>query len=109
MSSNYNKYSSKKKFSKELINFLEIKDQPYYLTYIYSVFFEKIKNKRSYNSYRLDETEKKLLYLDYGSYIRSSTIKKMIKLHHVKHIEIPKEIYHFNSTLKGNYVTEICI
>ena len=109
MSSHYSKYSSKKKFSKELIEYLGINDQPYYLTYIYSVFFDKIKNKRSYNSYKLDETEKQLLCLDYGSYIRSSMIKKMIKQHHVKYIEIPQEIHHFNSNFKGVNVLEICI
>jgi hypothetical protein len=102
-------YCGKKIFSDELIKFLNIKKQPYYLNYIYNAFFEKIKNTKNWNSYKLDDDLKKMLRIEWGSYIKISVIKKQIKEYHVLSTEIPKDIIYFSKNNIGYHVQEICI
>ena len=86
-------YSNKKKFSNELIQFLGIENKPYFLSHIYSVFFDKINNCKSYGSYKLNDEIKTLLNWNYGSYVRASQIKRKIKEIHVISTELPNNIY----------------
>ena len=86
-------YSNKKKFTNELIEFLGIENKPYYLTYIYQVFLEKINNCQSYGSYKLNDATKSLLKWNYGTYVRSSQIKRQIREFHVISMELPNNIY----------------
>ena len=102
-------YCGKKIFSDELYKFLNIKKEPYYLNYIYNAFFEKIKNTKSWNSYKLDDQTKSLLQLDWGSYFKISIIKKHIKEYHVISAQIPSEIRCYKQDFEGNHVQEICI
>ena len=104
-----NNYCGKKIFSDELYNFLGIPKNPYYLNYVYNAFFEKIKNEKQWNSYKLSDDTKKLLHIEYGSYIRSYEIKRMIKQHHVISTQIPKDIMSLKQNTYGNLVQEICI
>ena len=107
MSNNY--YCNKKRFSNELLEFLGLPNKPYYLTYVYNTFFDKIKNLKSYNSYKLTDDIKTMLHLDYGTYVRVSSIKRKIKEHHVKSSEVPNGIKCLNSTNMGIIVNEICV
>jgi len=102
-------YSNKKIFSDELYSFLNLKKQPYYLTFVYNAFFEKIKDKKSWNTYKLDDSTKKILNIQWGSYVRASIIKKQIKENHVISTEVPKDIICFKQNNYGIKVVEICI
>ena len=102
-------YYGKKIFSDELYTFLNIPKTPYYLNYIYNAFFEKIKNEKHWNSYKLSDNVKKMLHIEYGSYIRSYEIKRMIKMHHVLSTQLPSDIISLKSNTIGNFVQEICI
>ena len=107
MTTNY--YCNKKRFSIELLQFLGLPNKPYFLTYIYNTFFDKIKNLKSYNSYKLTDDIKTMLQLEYGTYIRISAIKRKIKEHHVKYSEVPAGIKCLNSNFLGMQVNEICV
>lgn len=101
--------SAKKKFSKELLEFISLDDKPYYITYIYNSFFDKISNMKSYNSYKLDVNIKKLLKLDYGNYVRASQIKKAIRDNHTVNTELPNNIFSMNINDTANTVDSITI
>jgi hypothetical protein len=85
--------SGKKKFSKILTDYLEIENKPYYITYIYTAFLNKISNMKSYNSYKLDIITKDLLKLEYANYVRVSQIKRAIREYHILSYELPNGIY----------------
>jgi len=102
-------YCGKKIFSDELYKFLDIPKTPYYLNYVYNAFFDKIKSEKHWNSYKLNDNIKKMLHIEYGSYVRSHEIKRMIKTHHVVSIQIPNDIMSLKCNTYGNLVQEICI
>lgn len=102
-------YCGKKIFTDELYNFLNIKKQPYYLTFIYNSFLEKIKNLKNWNSYKLNDNILTLLHIEWGSYIKASVIKKQIREYHVVSTQIPTDIKCYNQNYLGVLVQEICI
>ncbi len=99
--------SGKKKFSKELTDYLEIENKPYYITYIYTTFLDKISNMKSYNSYKLDNNAKNILKLEYANYVRVSQIKKAIREHHIFTFELPNGIYSMSTVHKVKEVDSI--
>ena len=92
---------NKKIFTRELINFLEIDNKPYYITYIYNLFFEKIESYKKFNSYCLkDENIRSLLNIsdNYGYYWNKKSIKNLIKNNHIIYNTLPDNIFSMNIT-----------
>ncbi|VVU95085.1 hypothetical protein CPAV1605_810 [seawater metagenome] len=105
----YYNQSSKKKFTKELLSFLELTDQPYYITYVYNVFFDKIENLKSWNSYKIDNNIKDLLKWNYGNYVKKTQIKRAIRENHVISTELPNNIFSMNINDKPVLVNAISV
>lgn len=104
-----NTYCGKKIFSNELYEYLDIPKKPYYLNFIYDAFFNKIKDSKSWNSYKLNDTVKKILHIEWGAYTKMSAIKRMIKEHHVISKQIPDGIICYKQDTSGIVVNQICI
>ena len=104
-----NNYCGKKIFSNELYEYLGVPNKPYYLTFIYDAFFNKIKDSKSWNSYKLNDAAKTILHIEWGAYTKASVIKRMIKQYHVLSIQIPNGIMCYKHDTAGIIVNEICI
>jgi len=89
---------NKKYFSKELLNFLEIDDKPYYITYIYKLFFCKIDNLKKYQSYVLTNELRELIGVPnwHGKYFSSAFVKRSIRNNHIIYNSLPNDIYSMN-------------